>query len=308
MGSRTSGAWMRGALLWMATSCLGPLGGCGAPSASLRASTAFSRQVRSFSVSIEGGPALCPGQRAQALVTFLLQDGTWRSRPLTREEFTVRTRGAVSTDDAGGIVLERDPVLLEKAPPGMMLEMRDRPDLEPVALALPTRFNCYYAVTFMGQEGAPGTPGAAGTSGVPRPRGLGALKVGGHDARLVLLGSGGGAGGDGGRGGLGGPGPRVEMVVTRVPHLEVPRLKVLVRDLDSGRSERFLLGADLRGAYGVLNVSVRGGRGARSPAEERGPRPRSEGPGRGARQKARGEGEGEGGGRREEERNMDIRG
>ncbi|WNG54647.1 hypothetical protein F0U59_07515 [Archangium gephyra] len=198
-----------------------------------------------FSVSIQGGPAFCPGARAQLVVHAIHADGSRSARALDPAHFLVRTTGTLSVDDRGGVVLDTDPQRLEAGPLEVRIEAAGAPELPAVTLAIPVHYGCDFRADFRGRPGAPGQAGAPGVSGEP---GENAPSFPGYPALLTSLyrGRPGGAGERGGDGGAGEPGGELEVQVTRVPDVEPARLKVLVRERRSGRTGRFLV--DLLGA------------------------------------------------------------
>ncbi len=120
-------------------------------------------------------------------------------------------------------------------------------------------------------RGEPGAQGARGLDGVPgaRAENVPFVPVPGY-TRPEGQGRSGGTGGNGGAGGRGQRGKRVEVVVKEVaPALNGRFLfKALVRDLDSSRTERFLLELG-GGSLKVRAVGGAGGRGGQGAGEER---------------------------------------
>jgi len=130
------------------------LGGWKTPARPLVGEAGAFERPRSFSASVQGGLAFCPGARVQPVVHAVQEDGSRSSRTLDPARYLVRTTGALSqVDDRGGVVLDTDPQRLEAGPLGIRIEAVGRPDLAPVALSVPVHYGCAFHADFRGRAG-----------------------------------------------------------------------------------------------------------------------------------------------------------
>jgi hypothetical protein len=229
------------------------------------------RHVVSFEF-MEPRLTLCPGDRFQLEVVARLDNGMVlrpgsSSWSVNRAGLDVSTLGPIAYDaKTYGFSVPADPTRFTGAPLGVRIAVRDRPDLPPVQVPVSIRYDCHYESRWWGARGADGAAGADGADGGSglsaerREAMLSYRPLGGVERSAGPGGAGapGGRGGDGGSGGDGQTGGSVEVVATPAPAPPgvAMRLKVLVRELGSSRSQRFLVDAP-----GSVHVDIQGGQG-----------------------------------------------
>jgi hypothetical protein len=212
--------------------------------------------VKAMDASLDGLPAMAPGEKTGLIVTFtgqngqtLVSEGAGKGKVLWRD--LAVTANVVAVDKKGNVTLPRDPRVSEGKTGHITVTIPSQPGLR-ADLDVPLRYNYAFTSHFYGSRGGAGFMGTNGTDGTPGMSGS-------LDPNNPAPGGDGGNGtdgGDGGVGGDGGDGPAVHVFVTLRPGSTPPMLQVGV--VAPGHKERFYL-IDPNG--GSLTVTSEGGAG-----------------------------------------------
>jgi hypothetical protein len=231
-------------------------------------------------VSIEAtqanGPGIAPGDKSPLVVTVTQPDG----KKLTTEgkgKGPVRWRDLAVTstvaaaNNKGVLTLSKDPRESEGKLPHVTIAVPSHPDVKPVNLDIPLRYDRDFKIGFAGPSGRSGWDGQDGTDGSNGSTG----SIDPDHPSPGGDGTNGGNGTDGGNGDDGGDGPPVRVVVAiYYPPVQVasasaagttmaassPLLQVSV---SSGKTEQFFLVDPKGGSLTITSAGGSGGSGGR---------------------------------------------
>lgn len=211
--------------------------------------------VTSMNVTLAGGPAIAPGQKAGLIATLTKPDGTtlhtegkgggkvmWKDLQVTPQIVTANKKGTVKLSD--------DPRVSDGKTGSVTVTIPSQPTVKAAQLEVPFRYNIAFAAAFSGASGSDGTNGFDGSDGMDG-------SPGSTDPNNPSPGGNGSNGTDGTNGSDGGPGgngPAVRVFMT----LQPGTTPLVQFEVMSGKTQKYFL-VDPRG--GSLTVSSDGGSG-----------------------------------------------
>ncbi len=210
--------------------------------------------VTSMKVSLQGGPAIGPGQKLPLVVTFAEPDG----KTLTTEgagqgkvmwKDLAITATVVTANQKGIVTLPRDPRISDGKVPHITITAPSHPDLH-ADLDIPIRYDEKYTANFSGRAGSSGMNGQDGQAGSSG-------STGSMDPNNPSPGGNGGNGTNGSDGGDGGPGGNAPPVQLRLA-LRAGDHPLLQIEVSAAGKQKFYL-LDPQG--GSLTVKADGGQG-----------------------------------------------
>ena len=211
--------------------------------------------VTSMNVTLAGGPAIAPGQKAGLIATLTKPDGTtlltegkgggkvmWKDLQVTPQIVTANNKGTVK--------LAADPRASDGKTGSVIVTIPSQPTVKAAELEIPFRYNVAFAAAYAGATGSPGMDGSDGMDGTDGSAG----SIDPNNPSPGGNGTNGTDGSSGSDGGPGGDGPAVRVLMT----LQPGATPLVQFEVISGNSQKYFL-VDPNG--GSLTVSSNGGSG-----------------------------------------------
>ena len=170
--------------------------------------------VASIDATQANGPGIAPGEKSPLVVTVTEANGKQlrtegKGKGPVRWRDLAVTSTVASANAKGVLTLAKDPRSSEGRLPHVTIAVPSHPDVKPVELDVPLRYDRAFKATFTGSSGSSGWDGQDGTDGSSGS--IGSIDL--NNPSPGGDGSNGGNGTNGGDGGPGGDGPPVRVVV-----------------------------------------------------------------------------------------------